>query len=205
MNKRSNAWVDEALDALAAEDARVRPPARLETAVLRAFGEQPAAPGKRFTVRAALGWALVPAAAAAVFAVATLQRESPASSDAVAPVATPDPIEQSATTHVPAGSVPERAIERMALARPVAASSPARPGAQAGYVIVPEPYVDPSALHIVRVRMSRMALATLGMPILNPDADGLVDVEMLVGDDGVARSIRHAALVNEQIEAGGEP
>ena len=204
MNDHSDAWVDEALDALAAEDARVRPPARLESAVLRAFDEQPA--GRvRSRVGAALGWVLVPAAAAAVLTVAVLQREWPSSSRQAAPVTVTVPIEGSITTLVPEEAAPENLIERAALARPIAAAVPSRPSAQAGYVIVPEPYVDPSALHIVRVRMSRMALATLGMPILNPDADGLVDVEMLVGDDGVARSIRHAALVNEQIEAGGEP
>jgi hypothetical protein len=204
MNDRSDAGVDEALDALAAEDARVRPPARLQTAVLRAFDEHPAAkPWSR--VGAALGWVLVPAAAAAVVTLAVLQREWPSSGRQVAPVGAPVSIHRSTSTFVPEGPAPEPVIQRTALARPVAAAVPSQLGAAAGYVIVPELYADPSALHIVRVRMSRMALATLGMPILNPDADSLVDVEMLVGDDGVARSIRHATLVNEQIEAEGEP
>ena len=44
------------------------------------------------------------------------------------------------------------------------------------------------------VRMPRSAFARL-VPIANPDGDGLVDVEMLVGEDGVARSIRRAAAV----------
>ena len=76
------------------------------------------------------------------------------------------------------------------------------PSINAGYVIVPEPFTDPAALHVVRVRMARMALATLGMPIADPDAEGLVDVEILVGDDGVARSIRNATFVRENTDRG---
>jgi hypothetical protein len=45
--------------------------------------------------------------------------------------------------------------------------------------------------------MSRAALASLGMPIVDPNVDGVVEVEMLVGDDGVAQSIRHATLVSD--------
>ena len=82
-------------------------------------------------------------------------------------------------------------------ARPAAVPYRPRPVADAGYVIVPGPLVDPTTLRVVRVRMSRMALATFGMPLVNPDADSLVEVEILVGDEGVAQSIRRAALVSE--------
>ena len=54
---------------------------------------------------------------------------------------------------------------------------------------------DSSAANIVRVRMPRSALATLGLPMAEPDAAGAVDVEMLVGEDGVARTIRRATAV----------
>jgi len=48
---------------------------------------------------------------------------------------------------------------------------------------------------MIRVRMERRTFARLGVPIANPDGDGMVDVEMLVGEDGVARSIRRATAV----------
>ena len=85
------------------------------------------------------------------------------------------------------------------MASPVAVSarSPVAIDGSVGYVIVPGPLVDPSALHVVRARMSRAALASLGMPIVDPNLDGVVEVEMLVGDDGVAQSIRHATLVSD--------
>jgi hypothetical protein len=79
----------------------------------------------------------------------------------------------------------------------VSARSPVVIDGSVGYVIVPAPLVDQSALHVVRARMSRAALATLGMPIVDPNVDGLVEIEMLVGDDGVAQSIRHATLVSD--------
>jgi hypothetical protein len=61
-------------------------------------------------------------------------------------------------------------------------------------VLVPD--VDPGPLMLMRVRMTRREFSRLGVPISNPQGDGLVDVEVLVGEDGVARSIRRAVAVN---------
>jgi hypothetical protein len=61
-------------------------------------------------------------------------------------------------------------------------------------VLVPE--VEPGPLMLMRVRMTRREFSRLGVPISNPQGDGLVDVEVLVGEDGVARSIRRAVAVN---------
>lgn len=61
-------------------------------------------------------------------------------------------------------------------------------------VLVPE--VEPGPLMLMRVRMTRREFSRLGVPISNPQGDGLVDVEVLVGEDGVARSVRRAVAVN---------
>ena len=61
-----------------------------------------------------------------------------------------------------------------------------------GLVLVADPMFDSTAATVIRVRMPRSALAALGLPIAEPDAAGAVDVEMLVGEDGVARTIRRA-------------
>src|SRR5262249_22829850 len=37
---------------------------------------------------------------------------------------------------------------------------------------------------VVRVRIPRASLVALGVPIIDPDAPGTLDVELLVGDDG---------------------
>jgi hypothetical protein len=79
----------------------------------------------------------------------------------------------------------------------------AMPG-ELGYVLVPDPLADPASLQVMRVRMRRAGLVSLGLPVVNPDADGLVEVEVLVGEDGVARAIRRTALVTAgEIERGG--
>ena len=61
-------------------------------------------------------------------------------------------------------------------------------------VLVPE-LEGTGPLALMRVRMTRREFSRLGVPISNPEGDGLVDVEVLVGEDGVARSIRRAVAV----------
>jgi len=61
-----------------------------------------------------------------------------------------------------------------------------------GIVLVTDPMVDADTISIVRVRMPRTAIATLGIPLVEPNDGRLVDLEMLVGEDGIARTIRPA-------------
>jgi hypothetical protein len=61
-----------------------------------------------------------------------------------------------------------------------------------GLPLVLDTSVDRTTLHIVRVRMPRPALAVLGV-IGSAETTGDVEVEVLVGDDGVARSIRRVS------------
>jgi hypothetical protein len=84
--------------------------------------------------------------------------------------------------------------------RPANPGAPSRAAALAGpliqqeLVLVPE-FDRTGPLMLMRVRMTRREFSRLGVPISNPDGDGLVDVEVLVGEDGVARSIRRAVPV----------
>jgi hypothetical protein len=45
-------------------------------------------------------------------------------------------------------------------------------------------------LQLVRLRVPRQALAMFGLVLIDPDAAGLVDVDVLVGEDGLPRDIR---------------
>lgn len=177
MNDRTDSWIDSALDDLAAADARAVVPAQLEAAVLRAWDAQ-LMPGGATPLRPArawqkaAAWILLPAAAAVVIAIASFALDPDVTPDRRLSAVRADPIQPSPGSMDP------------------------------GYVIVPEPFADPATLHVVRVRMARMALASLGMPLAEPDAEGLVDVEILVGDDGVARSIRNATFVREGADRG---
>ena len=77
---------------------------------------------------------------------------------------------------------------------PSRTAGPPAPLIQQELVLVPE-FDRAGPLMLMRVRMTRREFSRLGVPISNPDGDGLVDVEVLVGEDGVARSIRRAVPV----------
>ena len=77
--------------------------------------------------------------------------------------------------------------------RPTAASPAAL--IQDELVLVPE-FEGAGPLTLMRVRMTRREFSRLGVPISNPEGEGLIDVEVLVGEDGVARSIRRAVAVS---------
>jgi hypothetical protein len=206
MRKDSEAWVDEALQTLAGDDAQVKAPDRLHAAVMGEWDRQQTRP-RRSAMRARGGrafvWAAVSVAAAATLVLVVLRQEPV---DPSSPGGTP--VETMASPVSPVDNVPEAPVlpgaAEVPLPRPVAAPEFRAPVAERGYVIVPGALVGPMARHLVRARMSSRALATLGMPMVNADADGLVEVEMLVGDDGVAQMIRRAAFVSDQSETGGE-
>jgi hypothetical protein len=190
--------LDEALRALAADDERVSVSARVRDAVLREWDHRHGVRQRRRMHHQPrrLAWVVVPAAAALLLAAAGLQRNSvryPTSE--AAPTTNAVSVDVPAISSGPGPLLEESSRSAEPSSRAVSARSPAAIDGSVGYVIVPGPLVDPSGLHIVRARMSRAALASLGMPIVDPNLDGVVEVEMLVGDDGVAQSIRHATLV----------
>ena len=51
---------------------------------------------------------------------------------------------------------------------------------------------EPGSLQIVYVRIASSTLAAQGYAVGDPDGDGLVDLEVIVGDDGLARGVRVA-------------
>jgi hypothetical protein len=79
-------------------------------------------------------------------------------------------------------------------AAPSRIAAPPAPLIDQELVLVPE-FDRAGPLMLMRVRMTRREFSRLGVAISNPDGDGLVDVEVLVGEDGVARSIRRAVPV----------
>jgi hypothetical protein len=47
-----------------------------------------------------------------------------------------------------------------------------------------------ASLQVVRIRVASTTLAQHGYAVTDPDGDGLVDVEMVVGTDGTAQTVR---------------
>lgn len=51
---------------------------------------------------------------------------------------------------------------------------------------------EPGSLQIIYVRVASATLAAQGYALTDPDGDGLVDLEVIVGADGTARGVRMA-------------
>src|SRR5262245_16051379 len=137
------AWIDEVLRALAAEDEHVSVSARVHDAVLREWDQQHGVQ-KRRRLRhqpSRLAWVVVPAAAALMLAAAGLQREPVRH-----PTAEAVPTTDTVSIDVPAispgsGTVLEENRRNAVLVSPIAVSArpPAAVERSFGYVIVPGP------------------------------------------------------------------
>jgi hypothetical protein len=62
----------------------------------------------------------------------------------------------------------------------------------------PMPASPAETLQLVRLRVPGEALLALGLPPFEPDASGLVDIDMLVGEDGLPRNIRKIHVEQEE-------
>jgi len=191
--------VEQSLRALAADDTTARIPPHVDAAVMAAWdascrAEQGRGRGRR--TRAALVGAIAGACAASLVAIAvvTKSRAGDELSHARRDIA-PQTSISSRVHETVAGTIsrPDGAEQRRPPSR-VRRSPVVPPQMDAAYVLVPDVEVN-APLTMMRVRMPRSAFSRLGVPIANPDGDGMVDVEMLVGEDGVARSIRRATAV----------
>ena len=216
-------WLDEALRLAAAEDARIIVPADVETRVMRGWDERQAT-GEVARGHGSRRAAWIAAAGVAAACAAGLVLLPPAGE--IQPERQPGNVKSPAQRE--ATGIPGAALDAPGAATPGTPVIESLPGAIAptrvhasadggtlrretrssvglgtmDYVLIPELPVDTASLQVVRVRMSRTAFASLGVPIENPDADGLMEVEMIVGDDGVARSIRRATFVSAVDERG---
>jgi hypothetical protein len=61
-----------------------------------------------------------------------------------------------------------------------------------------DPPLSGEPMQLVRLRVRRDALQVLGLAVLEPDAGGTVDLDVLIGEDGLPREIR--AIRNSQEE-----
>lgn len=60
------------------------------------------------------------------------------------------------------------------------------------------PPLETEPLQLVRLRVPREALQGLGVPLLEPDAAGMVDLDVLIGSDGLPRNIRRVRTQQEE-------
>jgi hypothetical protein len=194
--------LEESFRALAADEAATRVPPRVDASVMAAWdAHSRAGVGRARAAQDRPGWlwcAGIVAASLAALAIvvgwpaANQPREAVRGSAPVSPVAPgpAEPVARSALTGSVAQPPSGQRVVLRSVPRPQAEAE-----AQAAYVLVPDAEAGAPPLTLMRVRMPRSAFSRLGVPIANPDGEGMVDVEVLVGEDGVATSIRRAAAV----------
>ena len=67
-------------------------------------------------------------------------------------------------------------------------------------VLMADPPFDEEPLQLVHLRLSRTSLEAIGITPLEPEASKLIDVEVVVGSDGLPRAVRALRPV---LETGG--
>jgi hypothetical protein len=198
MRDAGTADVERALRALAADDHHVRVPAHVRATVMKAWDATTRSVRPRRRARHSWWIALAGAGAVGLFvASVSVFRSRPEAPAGTAPIVA---VEGPRSTPVDTPRDAEKPVaKRSARARrvPRIPSQVRSPRNDGGIVLVSDPVLDASALSMVRVRMPRSALARLGIPIADPDATGSVDLEVVVGEDGIARTIRRALPVTE--------
>ncbi|HEX5107872.1 MAG TPA: hypothetical protein VFV95_05480 [Vicinamibacterales bacterium] len=188
-----DAAVREQLRMLAAAERDAAAPAHVEWQVMRAWDQ--AHPPPLAVNRSRTRWLALPAAAAVALACAvTLARfaQPRPAGDLGPPSLPPRPVnalagmrDQMPGVHEAEPLVPARARR----ARRVSSPPPQAPQA-VNVLLVGTPVTPGEQMRVVRVRIARASLSAIGLRAVGTGDGETVDVDMLVGEDGVARGLR---------------
>lgn len=191
------AGLERALRALADDERHARVPPQVHVAVMRVWDATATSIRPRPAAQPSWWPVILAGAVAAAALVATLSvtrsRPDPGSHEAAPVVITERTLSPAEAPRDAGNRIAKRPVRARRDSRLAARARTAR--VESGIVLVADPVLDASALSVVRVRMPRSALALFGIPIADPDATGSVDLEVLVGEDGIARTIRRALPV----------
>jgi hypothetical protein len=175
-----------ALRELAAAERQVETPPHVETAIMAAWDAAHAAPPARRFVHTAA----TIAAGITIVCAAALQHEL-----AEGPLPLPrSPVLASAPATLPPAA-PVDQDERRSRRTPVTTTrpQPVADPARASLMLVGGPIASNEIVRVVRMRVTRSALAELGITATRSTTTvptDMVDVDVLVGEDGVARGLR---------------
>ena len=171
-----------ALRALAEEEGRIETPSRVEAALMARFddrqrGRRIVRPRGRTFVRSAATMA----AGVTLFGAVMLERE-------LAPVRIDLPRPPTISFDTDAAAVQPTTTERRATPA-VERTQPSRTiEPRSTVVLVGGPMASGELVQVVRMRVDRSALNELG--IAQGSSTGTVEIDVLVGEDGVARGVR---------------
>ena len=187
-SRSSEQALTRALRELADAEARVETPPHVEAAIMALWDarrdQANTSPSRRRTRAVVRGAAAIAAGVTIVGSVA-LQRELTDTS--VAPPRSPAFSFDRAASPRPAPAIPDAADTRAARAAD-RHPSPGANDARSALVLVGDPIAAGEIVHVVRMRVMRSALTELG--IAASASTEMVDVDVLVGEDGVARGVR---------------
>ncbi len=201
--------IDRLLASLADAESRVDAPRRLEDAVMTAWDEHQARRPRSPRAVRAPRW-LMPLAAGVLFAIGFgVQQAMHAITGTALPALPTAPQLATATPRLggpaeavdgPAKAVdgPAKAVDGPAKAghygRETASddrrSSPSIAAPPATVVLVGEPIRADEGIRVVRMRVPRSALSMMGIRSVAAPRSDSVDLDVLVGEDGVARAVR---------------
>lgn len=184
MNRRplDEEALTRALRALADAERHVETPARVEAALMARW-DAAHAPRGRSTGRRVVRAAGAMAAGVTLVGAVALQREL-----ATAPVALPQPpaLALDAADELTVDRSPRLdGLERLALGQPVESSVEE---SRSALVLVGQPIADDEVVHVVRMRVTRASLRVFGVSAAS--SGEMVDIDVVVGEDGVARGVR---------------
>ena len=189
---------DEAWRAYVDDDARLQPSPDLETRIWNELAAPPHPQQTNWIPR----FSLAVSAAAVIVATFVALRDGSGGRPPIP--SSPIP---AAPIQVDAMALPRELVMTPALVRVRAPGSeqPTPEGRTLRTALPPvlmslgaSPVRDTEVLQLVRLRLPREALQTFGVVLLEPDASGVVDVDVLIGEDGVARDIRQVRTGQEQ-------
>jgi hypothetical protein len=167
------------LRALAQLEADFKSPPHVEAAVMAAW-DAAHAPRNRSRTRGFVRGAAAVAAGAGLVGALALERLW----DSVDLPALPaGPVEQSVAVAISRVNLAARSVESDDAARAVRVE-------QATLVMVGEPLTEGEAVRVVRMRVAGSTLSALGIQSLAQPQPDSIDLEVLVGEDGVARALR---------------
>lgn len=191
--------LDAAWRAYAEQDRRLTPPPELEQRTLARCLGASVTTGRRLPRRRwlAVVAGLSAAASIAIAAYLTWPQTEPRSRQ---PFAAPNP----SIAALPATVEAER--PRVAAASVIHPGAPPMFEAYVQHVELPEALVQfdsaPLQVHeplqMVRLRLPLEALQALGLALFEAGASGVVDVDVIIGEDGLPRDIRQVRIGQEQ-------
>jgi hypothetical protein len=98
-------------------------------------------------------------------------------------------------TTVPSAPASDPAVSVTRDVRDVQRWPQSMPAPDAVLTLAADPVPETETLQLVRVRMPRLALQAVGVVVSGPNAEGFVEMDVVVGEDGLPRDVRRVVLI----------